>query len=192
MPAETSAGRRPLGRLRAEARSRLGRDRLAHVRRTASLAARIARRCGLVPTAARRAAWLHDLAREMPPEEIDALAPGDGDSVLRHGRAAAALAVGMGLEDDPGVLEAVREHTLGRPGMGPTARALFAADALDPGRKIRPAFRRAARRRLRAADLDGLVALAIESTRTWLATRGGSVHPLTAALLAETGRDGKP
>ncbi len=83
-----------------------------------------------------RAAWLHDALRDAPEEEMRRWAPHvDGPVELRHGPAAAARAELEG-EDDADVLSAVRWHSVGWNGWGPTGRALYCADFLEPGRSF--------------------------------------------------------
>ena len=81
-----------------------------------------------------RAAWLHDALRDAPESEMRRWAPQiDGPVELRHGPAAAAKAELEG-ERDADVLSAVRWHSVGWNGWGPTGRALYCADFLEPGR----------------------------------------------------------
>ena len=83
----------------------------------------------------RRAALLHDALRDAPEPVLATFAPlpeGWPPSIW-HGPAAAAAAAGEG-EDDPGVLGAVRYHSLGHRGWDDVGRMLFLADYLEPGR----------------------------------------------------------
>ena len=110
------------------ARERLSAKRYGHALRVANTAEELARAHGLVPGRSRLAALLHDAARETSSEEFLDLADDLGLSVgeperespkLLHGPVAAELARReLGVEDE-GVLEAIRDHTTGRPGMGP-------------------------------------------------------------------------
>ncbi|HZA98107.1 MAG TPA: HD domain-containing protein [Gemmatimonadales bacterium] len=111
--------------------------RIEHIERVAQLAARWAEELG-VPDSERhrwlRAVWLHDALRDAPLEELDRWA-GDspGPPELRHGPASAARARAEG-EDDRGVLDAVRYHSLGLAEWDMVGRILYCADYLDPGR----------------------------------------------------------
>jgi HD superfamily phosphohydrolase YqeK len=69
-----------------------------------------------------RAGWLHDALRDAPL----------GDP-FAHGPAAAARAGAEG-ENDRGVLDAVRYHTVGFAGWDDVGRMLYLADYLEPGR----------------------------------------------------------
>lgn len=81
-----------------------------------------------------RAVWLHDALRDAPVSELDRWASDDpGPPELRHGPASAARAQAEG-EDDRGVLDAVRYHSLGSAEWDMVGRILYCADYLDPGR----------------------------------------------------------
>jgi HD superfamily phosphohydrolase YqeK len=105
----------------------------------AQLAAEWAERMG-VPDSERnrwlRAVWLHDALRDASPAELEKWA---GSSLsppeLRHGPASAARARAEG-ENDRGVLDAVRYHSLGLAEWDMVGRILYCADYLDPGRRF--------------------------------------------------------
>jgi HD superfamily phosphohydrolase YqeK len=112
-------------------------ERLEHIQRVAELASGWAERLG-VPDSERnrwlRAVWLHDALRDAPAEELEKWAAGTpGPPELRHGPASAARARVEG-EDDRGVLDAVRYHSVGLAEWDMVGRILYCADYLDPGR----------------------------------------------------------
>ena len=111
--------------------------RLEHIQRVARLAANWAEQLR-VPDSERhrwlRAVWLHDALRDASTSELDRWAPDDpGPPELRHGPASAARARAEG-EDDRGVLDAVRYHSVGLAEWDMVGRILYCADYLDPGR----------------------------------------------------------
>ena len=165
------------------ARSRLSKERYGHTLRVADTAEDLARAHHLDEDRARLAALLHDAARETGPEEFLRLADGLDLPVgeperqspkLLHGPVAAELARReLGIEDGE-VLEAVRAHTTGRPGMGPLALVLYVADKVEPARDY-PSVGRL--RELAREDLHGA---ATESLRRAIAhneERGREPHP---------------
>jgi HD superfamily phosphohydrolase YqeK len=110
----------------------------------AELAAGWAERMG-VPDSERnrwlRAVWLHDALRDAPPEELEKWAESiPGPPELKHGPASAARARAEG-EDDRGVLDAVRYHSLGLAEWDMVGRILYCADFLDPGRPFDQEYR---------------------------------------------------
>jgi HD superfamily phosphohydrolase YqeK len=112
-------------------------ERLEHIRRVAQLVARWAEQIG-VPDSERhrwlRAVWLHDALRDAPARELEQWAADTpGPPELRHGAASAARARAEG-ENDRGVLDAVRYHSLGLAEWDMVGRMLYCADYLDPGR----------------------------------------------------------
>jgi HD superfamily phosphohydrolase YqeK len=112
-------------------------ERLEHIQRVAELVARWAERMG-VPDSERnrwlRAVWLHDALRDAALEELEKWAESiPGPAELKHGPASAARARAEG-EDDRGVLDAVRYHSLGLAEWDMVGRILYCADFLDPGR----------------------------------------------------------
>jgi HD superfamily phosphohydrolase YqeK len=111
--------------------------RLEHIQRVAQLTAEWAERLG-VPDSERhrwlRAVWLHDAMRDAPAAELERwAADSPGPPELRHGPASAARARAEG-EDDRGVLDAVRYHSLGLGEWDMVGRILYCADYLEPGR----------------------------------------------------------
>jgi HD superfamily phosphohydrolase YqeK len=112
-------------------------ERLEHIRRVAQLVAHWADQLG-VPDSERhrwlRAVWLHDALRDAPAEELERWAADTpGPPGLRHGAASAARARAEG-ENDRGVLDAVRYHSLGLAEWDMVGRMLYCADYLEPGR----------------------------------------------------------
>jgi HD superfamily phosphohydrolase YqeK len=112
-------------------------ERLEHIQRVARLAADWAEQMG-VPDSERnrwlRAIWLHDALRDAPVDELQKWAESvPSPPELKHGPASAARARADG-EDDRGVLDAVRYHSLGLAEWDMVGRILYCADYLDPGR----------------------------------------------------------
>ena len=87
----------------------------------------------------------HDIAREFQKDRLEKYAKKDGqplspwekkNPVLLHGRAGAEFIRARWNIMDSGILDAIRYHTCGRPGMSLLAKILFVADYLEPGRKF--------------------------------------------------------
>lgn len=138
------------------------------------------------PVHARLAGITHDLAREMRPadmlaealmrklpmERVERQAP-----ILLHGPIEASRLAEEGLHD-PDILQAVRLHTTGAPGMGKLAQIIFVADAIEPGREYPGVeeLREVSRQGLRTA-----VATCLKSQLTHLIATGQLIHPRSLA-----------
>ena len=180
------------------ARERLSAKRYGHTLRVAETAEDLARAHGLDPGRARLAALLHDAARELSPEEFLELAgewdlpvgePERESPKLLHGPVAAELARReLGVEDGK-VLEAIRTHTTGRPGMGPLSLVLYVADKIEPARDY-PSVENL--RRLAREDLRGAAAESLRRAIAHNEERGRPTHPASAETLAwlEKAEDG--
>jgi HD superfamily phosphohydrolase YqeK len=94
---------------------------------------------------------------------------------LRHGPAAAEWAAREG-ERDPGVLAAVRFHSVGFAGWDQAGRMLYLGDYLEPGRTFRRDERRAMANRVPAEPRQVLREVAAERLR-WTIAEG---RPLIA------------
>lgn len=173
----------------AFARSRLSAGRYGHTIRVADTAVDLARAHGLDEDRARLSALVHDAARETGPEEFLRLAyewnlpvgePERQSPKLLHGPVAAELARReLGVEDEE-VLEAVRAHTTGKPGMGPLALALYVADKIEPAREY-PSVERL--RRLAREDLHTAAAESLRRAIAHNEHRGKDIHPSSREAL---------
>jgi predicted HD superfamily hydrolase involved in NAD metabolism len=97
-----------------------------------------------------------------------------------HGPVAAELARReLGVDDDS-VLEAIRAHTMGAPGMGPVALAVYVADKIEPGRDY-PSVARL--RDLAEEDLREAAAEALRRAIAHNEERGRETHPASRKTL---------
>ncbi|MDN5347292.1 MAG: hypothetical protein PWP65_856 [Clostridia bacterium] len=171
--------------------------RYHHSLRVAEVSQELAARFSLSVPKARTAALLHDYARDLPPGELVALARKGGliqnpleerAPVLLHGPVGAWLIERDLGVIDPEILEAVACHTVGRPGMGPLARLIYLADAIEPGRDY-PGV--SSLRELAKKDLDAALAEAFKASILYILSKRQLLHPLTVEawnyLLLERG-----
>ncbi len=177
--------------LAEKVRSRLGRKRFAHTTQVARQALRLARRHGLDAQRALTAALLHDLGRSVPVGAMGGYAARRGIKVpalartarehplLLHSYISADMARRFFKIKDRRILNAIRRHTLGAPGMSPLDRLIYVADATSDDRSY-PGLARL--RRLAERDLDRAFRLAVSRTLAYVRRSKSWVHPLTAAL----------
>jgi HD superfamily phosphohydrolase YqeK len=134
-----------------------------------------------------RAAYLHDALRDAPVEKLARLATARwGNPELLHGPAAAALAAQQG-ETDPGVLSAVRYHSVGYARWDSAGRMLYLADYLEPGRAFRADERRALAGRV-PSDPAGVLRAVATQRLIWTVSSGWPLVPETVEFWNEIAR----
>lgn len=117
--------------------------RIDHVLRVESLAIALAKHHSLEVHKAAQAGLMHDLAKYFKPKKLLAIAKSEGialDTVyettphLLHADVSAIIARNEFGVSDPQILDAIANHTLGKPGMDALSCTVFLADSLEPGR----------------------------------------------------------
>lgn len=129
-------------RLQQQLQEKLSPRLFNHCVGVAQTAADLAVMLGCDPQKARLAGWLHDCAREWPPEklmafavsnhiEVDAFA--QRAPVILHAPVGAVIAKEWGITDRE-ILAAIRKHTLGEPEMTTFEQLVYLADKIEPDR----------------------------------------------------------
>lgn len=96
---------------------------------------------------------------------------------LLHSKAGAVLALTKyGIKDED-ILNAIRYHTTGRPGMSLLEKIIFVADYIEPGRDSAPNL--PAVRTLAFESIDDCVLQILKDTLSYLGTTGAQVDPMT-------------
>lgn len=117
--------------------------RLHHILRVEAMAVDLAQHHQLDVDAARLAGLMHDLAKCFPPEELLGWARAEGWTLdpterqsphLLHAPVGALVARDTFGIDDPRILAAIANHTLGAPDMDALSCVVYLADSLEPGR----------------------------------------------------------
>lgn len=134
--------------------------RLQHILGVEQMSAELARCYRVDCQKAAQAGLMHDLAKFFKPTRLLEMARQEGieiDSIciahphLLHADASAIVArEEFGIVDEE-ILDAIRNHTLGRPQMSPLSCVVFVADALEPNRGDTPeleTMRRTSRKNL--------------------------------------------
>ncbi len=109
---------------------------------------------------------------------------------LLHGPAAALRLRDEGVRD-VAFLRAVAFHTLGHPDFDPAGRALYCADALEPGRPDPEGWRAPLRARF-ALDPEAVLAQVIRRRMLWQVEGGRHLHPHTVGLWNRAGAVAPP
>jgi predicted HD superfamily hydrolase involved in NAD metabolism len=137
--------------------------RLQHVIRVEAMSVELAQIHGLNEYKAAQAGLMHDLAKYFKPNRLIEMAQTAGVAIdpvdeinphLLHAEVGAIVARDQLDIEDLEVLDAVRNHTLGSPGMSLLSCVVFLADSLEPGRGSTPdleALRKTARQNLHRA-----------------------------------------
>lgn len=165
--------------------------RFAHTLYVVACTRELARIHHLDESRAVQAALLHDCAKCMPLQDMQALARAHGltndpailasDNLL-HSAVGAVIAREAYGVTDKAVLNAIACHTTGRVGMTPLEMAVFLADKIEASRAAYPLLERI--RDLAQRDLAAAVVLSLESTVTYVQSRGETVHPATLQVLS--------
>ena len=96
---------------------------------------------------------------------------------LLHSKAGAVLAQSKYGVKDEDILNAIRFHTTGRPGMSLLEKIIFVADYIEPGRDSAPNLPRV--RSLAFDSIDDCVLQILKDTLSYLGTTGADVDPMT-------------
>ena len=158
-------------------------SRREHTERVVKTAQKLADRFGADVTKATVAAWFHDLARNLPPEELDEKVRSwdlDKDLIgrpnLSHSKVACEMMKRQFGIDDEDILAAVSYHTTGRAGMSLLEKVVFLADGIEPGRDYPgvDAIREASEK-----DLDMGCLMSLENTIEHVEKQGAYMDPDT-------------
>ena len=181
----------------ARLRETLSEKRLAHVLGCARTAKELAPKFGADPEKAEIAGLLHDITRELSPEEqlkicekygIMADEETRARPALLHALTGAEAARELGADDE--IADAIRCHTTGRPGMTPLDMTLCLADYVEPTRKFKKVDRLRALARIHP---KAALLCALDGTIVHIIRENGSLHPMTVAarndLLARLQRE---
>jgi len=153
------------------ARSREKETRFAHTQGVVKTAIELAERYGADPYKAEVAAWAHDAFRP-------------AGNLIHGDLAADALEMDFNVTD-PEILDAVRYHTTGRPGMCLLEKVLKLADSLEPGRTY-PGVEE-----LRASltdDINSSLHNMMAHTRDYVNSIGGTYVQISVDAIADLER----
>lgn len=144
----------------------------------------LAKRYGGHEKKAELAAIFHDYAKFRPKNEMKEIIIDQGfprdlleyNSELWHAPAGAYLVEKEAGISDPEVLEAIRYHTSGRPGMTLLDKIIYLADYIEPGRHF-PGVEEV--REMAKVNLDKALIKSIQNTMMFLLKKNQTVYPDT-------------
>ena len=160
--------------------------RFIHTLSVAGTAASLAMCYGADVKKAETAGLLHDCAKCIDIRKMQRLCEKAGLEVspyeknsgsLLHSKAGSVLAAEKYGFTDPDMLNAIRYHTTGRPGMSLMEKIIFVADYIEPGRysaKNLPLIRKMA-----FEDIDAALLKILYDTLLYLNSTGNPVDPMT-------------
>ena len=160
--------------------------RFIHTLSVAGTASSLAMCYGADLEKAETAGLLHDCAKCMDVRKMQKVCEKAGLTVssfeadsgsLLHSKAGSVLAAEKYGITDPDMINAIRYHTTGRPGMSLLEKIIFVADYIEPGRftaKNLPLIRKMA-----FADIDEALLKILYDTLVYLNSTGNPVDPMT-------------
>lgn len=160
--------------------------RFIHTLSVAGTASSLAMCYGADLEKAETAGLLHDCAKCMDVRKMQKVCEKAGLTVssfeadsgsLLHSKAGSVLAAEKYEITDPDMINAIRYHTTGRPGMSLLEKIIFVADYIEPGRftaKNLPLIRR-----LAFSDIDEALMKILYDTLVYLNSTGLVVDPMT-------------
>lgn len=163
-------------------------SRLNHILRVEQMAEELAMHHNLNVEKARAAGLMHDLAKYFKPPQLLEMARAEGLDIdpvseatphLLHADVGAIVARDtFGVQDEE-VLQAIANHTLGRPGMSLLSCTVFLADSLEPGRGNTEELQ--ALRQISCQNLYQAVWLTCDYSLKYLISNHCLIHPRTVA-----------
>ena len=169
-----------------ELKMNLKASRYQHTIGVAYTAASMGMRYGIDIDRCLKAGLLHDCAKCMDPDEMVALIEKSGEEPteyelrnpqLLHQRAGSILAHNHYHVIDQEILDAIRHHTTGAPGMSMLEKIVFIADFIEPGRYVAPHLKEL--RELAFTDIDQCLLHILDDTIEYLKSTGALIDPTT-------------
>ena len=160
--------------------------RFAHSLSVADTAVRLSEIHGFDVLRAAQAGLLHDCAKGLSPKEMRRIAEENrltddstvlADPGLLHSVVGAWIAEKSFGMEDPAVLQAIRYHTTGSPGMAPLDMCVCLSDSIEPLRGDYPMLDEI--RALAELSVPRALLLSLETTAEYVASRGRFLHPRT-------------
>ena len=175
-----------LRKIRKSMEKTLDPKRFEHTLGVAYTAAALAMRYGEDMIKAETAGMLHDCAKCMSNEKRIAICEKHNINIndiehqnpfLLHAKVGSYLAMQKYDVHDSDIINAILNHTTGRPNMSMLEKIIFIADYIEPGRKQAPNLSEI--RRLAFEDLDEALFRILGDTLVYLDSVEGDIDPMT-------------
>lgn len=173
-------------KVKTHLKSSLSNGRFIHVQGVAKTARELALKYGANTGKAEIAGWLHDIAKELKDEELIQKAEKAGFKIideekdsphLLHAKVGAELAKELFEIEDPEILGAISQHTLGKPNMSKLEEIIFISDAIEPSRP--QSWKEAIVRALEERGIESAIMTCCQQSIKEVLSRKTTVHPLT-------------
>lgn len=160
--------------------------RYEHTLGVAYISAALAMRYGADLKSAQIAGLLHDCAKCLSDHKRLSICEKHNISItdtekrnpfLLHAKVGAFLAAEDYKITDPDIIQAILNHTTGRPEMSLLEKIVFVADYIEPGRKHAPNLTMI--RKMAFEDLDQALLQILEDTLEYLRNGGGEIDTMT-------------
>ena len=177
-----------LDALQKKVKKRLTAKRYHHTQGVRYTAAALAMRYGVDIRAASVGGILHDCAKCLSEEKMISecrkhhIAISEAEEAspyLLHAKLGAWYSKEKYGIEDREILQAIRYHTTGRPGMSVLEKIIFTADYIEPGRKMIPNL--PAVRQMTFCNLDEAVCMILRDTLKYLKHSGKEIDPFSIA-----------
>jgi len=178
-------------KLTSELEKRLSPRRFQHSLGVSTTAEFLAESFGCDKEKAKLAGLLHDIAREVPKNELLQRSQAFGivvddieqaEVILLHGPLAAEMVQAEFGIDDAEVLQAIILHTTGGLAMTKLDKIIYLADVIEPGRNFTGLDNI---RQIAQNDLDKALLMALDQSIGYIVQRCGLIHPATIAARNE-------
>lgn len=175
-----------LKKVRRNMEKALDASRFEHTLGVEYTAAALAMRYDSTVQNAQLAGLLHDCAKCLPDEKKLSICEKHNISInsverrqpyLLHAKVGSFLAMEEYGVEDRDIINAILNHTTGRPGMSVLEKIVFVADYIEPNRKMIPGLPEV--RKLAFEDLDHTVLRILEQTLVYLENKGAETDPMT-------------
>ena len=176
----------PVENLTMTVKKRLPAGRFLHTLGVVETAQNLASKYGADVENAKVAALLHDIAKPLSVDELIDVCDKGGEPVtddelagikVLHAKAGAIIARDEFHIENKEILDAIRYHTTGRPGMSLLEKIIFIADFIEPGRSKAPNLDRI--RKEAGLDLNRCVCMIARDTLQYLRESGAHVDSRT-------------